>query len=123
MPHRSPAAVLAYQKAHYHENRGPELLAGCIISIFFVAIGISFRFWAHLTTGKGFAADSWLILTAAVIAIATTACVIIAVANGLGKHEVLFLARCRRHKGDADTRQAACRDKRPSPSRENSSHL
>ena len=88
MSGNATADILAYQLAHFNEDRGPELMAGCVISIVFAALSVMLRFYAQSLIGKGFAADSWLILAAAVVAIASTSCTIAAVNNGLGKHEV-----------------------------------
>lgn len=91
-------ASLEYQKTHLSEDRGPEVLAACIISIVFCVLAIILRIWAQSLIHKVFTADSILIFIAAVIAIATASCTVAAVGSGLGKHQVR----------EKDTHQRGC---------------
>ncbi|KAL1961559.1 hypothetical protein VTN77DRAFT_1596 [Rasamsonia byssochlamydoides] len=88
----STSSSLAYQKAHFDDDRAPGILAACIIGIFFAAVSVILRLWAQAMIGKMLSADSWLILIAAVTAIATAACTLAAIDNGLGKHEFRVLS-------------------------------
>lgn len=78
----------ADQVAVYDEDHSSRLLAGCITIIALASVSLILRSWAQARIGKLFAADSWLVLCAAVCAIATTATAIVSIKNGLGKHQV-----------------------------------
>ncbi|KAK1149549.1 hypothetical protein N8T08_005098 [Aspergillus melleus] len=84
-------ASLEYQRTHLHEDRGPEVLAACVVSIVFCVLAVILRIWAQSLIHKTFTPDSILIYIAAVIAIATAACTIAAVQSGLGKHQMGYI--------------------------------
>ena len=66
-------AALAYQEVHYAEDQAPSLYVGCITSIVLTALSVTVRLWAQGTIGKALVVDSWLVVIAVVIAIASTA--------------------------------------------------
>lgn len=82
------AASIAHQQEHYGEDRAPALLAASAMCIIFIVISVAMRFYAQSMIGKTWAADMWLIAFAAVIALAVTAGSIVAIHNGLGKHQL-----------------------------------
>ncbi|KAH8669584.1 hypothetical protein BGZ60DRAFT_486923 [Tricladium varicosporioides] len=81
-------AAIAYQTAHYGDDLSTRLYAIWTINLLVVVISVTGRIYAQSTIGKAFSLDSWLICTAALLAVGTNACVIIATRHGLGKHQL-----------------------------------
>ncbi|GKZ30065.1 hypothetical protein AbraIFM66950_007673 [Aspergillus brasiliensis] len=83
----STSAMDALLSNHSRENRGPEVLAACIISMVFCVLATVIRLVAQATIRRLFTPDSILIIFAAILALAVSSCTIVAVKNGLGRHE------------------------------------
>ncbi|RAK90186.1 hypothetical protein BO79DRAFT_244566 [Aspergillus costaricaensis CBS 115574] len=81
------SAMDALLSNHSRENRGPEVLAACIISMFFCVLATVVRLVAQATIRRLFTPDSILIIFASILALAVSSCTIAAVKNGLGRHE------------------------------------
>jgi hypothetical protein len=59
-------SAVAYQTAHFNDDKSATILAICILDIALVVIFISLRLYAQNTIGKIASIDSWLICIAAV---------------------------------------------------------
>ncbi|GLA29149.1 hypothetical protein AnigIFM63326_007042 [Aspergillus niger] len=81
------SAMDALLSNHSRENRGPEVLAACIISMIFCVLATVVRLVAQATIRRLFTPDSILIIFASILALAVSSCTIVAVKNGLGRHE------------------------------------
>ena len=59
-PLPTDAATLAYQAAHKHENRGPELVAILVALLVLSFISVALRCYVRIRMIKAFAIDDWL---------------------------------------------------------------
>jgi hypothetical protein len=59
-------SALAYQTAHYDDDKSPLIIGVCIFNITMVVLTVAIRLYAQNVIGKIFSADSWLICFAAV---------------------------------------------------------
>ncbi|TGO92416.1 hypothetical protein BPOR_0003g00140 [Botrytis porri] len=65
----SAASALAYQTAHYNEDRGGMIVGICVLNLIVIFTTVVVRLYAQNTIGKIRSLDSWLICIAAIIAI------------------------------------------------------
>ncbi|TAQ88831.1 hypothetical protein B7494_g2827 [Chlorociboria aeruginascens] len=80
-------ALIAYEKAHYDDNRSPALLAGTIIVMVVMILAFLLRLYARKMAGNVNTIDMWLLLVGMIFAIALDVATIVAIHAGLGKHQ------------------------------------
>ena len=63
-------AQLEYMEKHGDDNKQPNLIATCVLCMFFPALGVALRFLARFRVVAGIRLDDWLILAALVCLVA-----------------------------------------------------